>query len=230
LKRTLAHVVIAAATVGGITTAVSGMPASATAASPSIRSYSETLSITFTGVGKDANFLDHTYRSQQVVLSPAIAYYRVVRHETVSLLNKQSIFKGQYYLVAGKDYAELNGAKTWTMTPAAPGEVSKDAVTLNLMIGLAKFRAIPGVTRSAPHQYQVTGTPAKVGGFLTFEYGITARELTSLGIKSVTLTLVTDSAGRPVTYTIVAKSKLRKVVITEIVTGYNQPVTIKAPA
>lgn|SRR5579859_930545 len=226
MQRILASVVIAAIAASGMTTAFWYTSASA---SPAIRSYSETVSISLTGEGKDASFLDHTYRSQQVTLSPAIAYLRQVRRTSVSLQNKQTIFKAQYCLVGGKDYAELNGAKAWTMTPAAPGELRRDAVTLNVMAGLAKFRAIPGVTRSAPRQYQVTATPAQVGAFLAFEYGITARDLASVGIKVVTITLTTDSAGRPLTYTVLAKSKLRKVVITDTITGYNQPLTITAP-
>lgn len=227
MKHALASIVITALTAGGVATAVSGVPASA--AAQGVRTYSETVSITITGKGKDAKFLDHTYFSQQVILRPGIAFYRLLRHETVSPQGKQSIFKGQYYLVGGNDYSELNGAKTWTMTPAAPGEVSRDATTLNVMLGLAKFRAIPGLTRSAPHEYQVTGKPAAVGAFLAFEYGITAHDLTSMGIKSVTITLTTDSAGRPLTYTVVAKSKLRKIVVTETVSGYNQPLTIQPP-
>lgn len=228
MKHALASIVITALTAGGVATAVSGAPASA-AAAQGVRTYSETVSITITGKGKDAKFLDHTYFSQQVILRPAIAFYRLLRHETVSSQGKQSIFKGQYYLVGGNDYSELNGAKTWTMTPAAPGEVSRDATTLNVMLGLAKFRAIPGLTRSAPHEYQVTGKPAAVGAFLAFAYGITAHDLTSMGVKSVTITLTTDSAGRPLTYTVVAKSKLRKIVVSETVSGYNQPLTIQPP-
>jgi hypothetical protein len=227
LKQRIAAAVIVTAAITGTTEIT---VTTAAAAAPSVRTYSETASITLTGLGRHASFLDHRYRSQQVILSPSLSYYRVSRNDSISLQGKETITKGQFYLVGGSDYAELNGVKTWTVTPATPGELRGDAVALNPADGLARFRAIRGATLTAPRQHQVACTPGQAGAFLALEFGLSTRDLASAGIKLVTITLLTDSAGRPLTYTVVAKSKLEKLAITETFTGYNQPLTITAPA
>jgi hypothetical protein len=96
-------------------------------------------------------------------------------------------------------------------------------------VSLAMFSKLPGVRRVSPGHYSVTGPLAKISPFVRHEFSLSANPFAGTGTKTLTVTVVLDSGGRPVKITASGRSASNVFTATETFSHYNKPVTITAP-
>jgi hypothetical protein len=227
MKRHLAAIATAAIAASSVAIAVA--PGASAAAQAPIRTYHYSENFNLTGLGRDAGWYYRGTSSQVTSLSGRLARSGSTHEKYFNSHDKLQTVTEDDYIVDGRYYVKSANAKTWTTTKATAAEQREDARALDPYDVEALFNAIPGVRLVATGHYRVTGTPAQVGSFLNYEYGITAKDLTEAGIKSVTVNLFAGPAGRPLEFSVSAHSSLESVAITEKFFDYNKPVSIKAP-
>jgi hypothetical protein len=218
--------IAAVATVAG-TLALAPSADAATGLELSASTYHEAINFNLVGLGSQAHWYNHYNATELVVLRPDFEYYTAYRARGFNQSTGKPLDDAvKIYIVDGINYVQVNGGK-WT-------ENKKPIATLNSYYlnpanGLAKLTAIPGAALVGTGHYQVSTTPARANGFLDFEYGLTAADLDSFGVKTVTMNAWTDSDGLVVKYLITAHSAEENVYIVETFSDYNQPLTITAP-
>jgi hypothetical protein len=227
MKRHIAAIATAAIAAGSVAIAVA--PGANAAAQAPIRTYHWSESLNLTGLGQDAGWYYRGSSSQVTSLSGRLAQSGSIHQKYFNSHDKLQSVAEDDYIVGGRYYEKNENAKTWTMTKETAAEQREDAQALDPYDTEASFQALSGVRLVGTGHYQVTGTPAQVDSFLNYEYGLTTKDMTSGGIKSVTVNMLVGPAGRPLEFSVSAHSSLEKVTITEKFSDYNKPVTIKAP-
>jgi len=227
MKRHIAAIATAAIAAGGVALAVApGVNASAQAP---IRTYHYSENFNLTGLGQDAGWYDRFSSKQTANLSGRLAMSEGEQAKYFNSHDKLVSNDSMAYIVNGRFYSKNDGASIWTSTKLTAAQQRVVAQDLDPYYSAALIYALPGIRPVGAGHYQVTGTPAQMSPFLTHEYGLTANDLTSGGIKAVTVNLFVGPAGRPLEFTVSAHSSLENVTIAEKFSDYNKPVTIKAP-
>lgn len=191
-----------------------------------IRTYTEQGSVNFTAIGRGTSYYSRHWGNERVELSPRLAFAANL-HDTYRL-NGVHTSSSQLDIVGGRLYTRT-GNGPWKSTTLTPSQLRTWAQELNPYVTLAKFNALPEVKRVAAGHFRVTGTYAKIGSFLSWEYGLTAASFKGSNIKTFTIDLWADSKGRPVKIAGAARSSNIAFSVTETFANYNKPVVIRVP-
>jgi hypothetical protein len=223
MKRRLT-VIAASALTAAISVGIS--PAAHAAAKVPIRTYTERFSVDFTGFGKYAGFYSRYTGGEKVALRPHLA----LDTTWSNVFNLHGVHRqsGQADIGGSRLYSR-NGTAKWSVTKLTAKQVSTFAYQYSPYTTQAKFDAMPGVHRITARHYQVKGTYAQVGSFLTSEFRLTAESFKGTNFKTFTIQLWLDSSARPTKITATASSSLYKFSATETFANYNTPLTIKIP-
>jgi hypothetical protein len=200
-------------------------PLSANAASgPSIRTYTETASMSFTGPGR---FYDDVTEAEKVTLQPALA----VSSFTANKYNEHGFHEQitQFDIVGGISYTRSNDKGAWTKQRLSRSALAANGRTLDPLDSLAKFKAIPGVHPAGTGHYTVTASFADVLPFLSFEYDVQASDFQGMNLRQLTANMWLDGSGRPVKFTVTGRAGNQSFSVTENFANYDAPVTITAP-
>jgi hypothetical protein len=217
--------VIAASALAATLTLAISPGANASPKAP-IRTYTEQGSVNFTGLGGNASFYSRDWGNERVELGPHLAF--AANEHSAFRLNGVHTSSSQLDIVGGRIYTRT-GNGPWTGKTLTGGQLRTWLQELNPYVALAKFDALPGVRRVAAGHYRVTGSYAKVGSFLSWEYGLTATSFKGTNIKTFTIDLWVDSKGRPVKITGAARSSNTAFSVTETFGNYNKPLVIRVP-
>ncbi len=200
--------------------------ANAVAKAP-IRTYTEQASISFTGIGPDKGFFSKAKGAETVALSPRLALAST--SGTSDRINgKVKNTSGRLDIVGNHTYVKQGGGHWVVGTLTAKARASYEQL-LNPYVSLAMFSKLPGVRRVSPGHYSVTGPLAKISLFVRYEFSLSANPFAGTGTKTLTVTVVLDSGGRPVEITASGRSASNVFAATETFAHYNKPVTITAP-
>ena len=216
-----------AVAVGAVVASASYADATAVTTAP-VRTFHEALNFNLVGTGSLAGWYRHLNALQLVVLSPRLEYYTTFRDEGFDSNGKLVKTNEVDYIVGGSQYTRVNSGR-WSVQKQSPAQLRADVYAFNTAVGLAKFKAIPGIKLVAPHHYQVTASRAHANAFLTYEYGLTSSDLADGHIAAVTIGVWTDSSGYLTKIMVTAKSAEESVYSVETFTDYNKPLTITAP-
>ncbi|MGD0241421.1 MAG: hypothetical protein ABSB59_13995 [Streptosporangiaceae bacterium] len=221
MRRSLAVIAVSAAAACAFS-----LNANAAAKAP-IRTYTEQASIAFTGIGPDQGFYSKGGGAETVVLSPRLALASTSGTSN-RLSGKVHNTSSRFDIVGSHTYVK-QGSGRWVIGTLTAKVRADDEQALNPYTSLARFDQLPGVRRVSPGHYRVTGPLAKLGPFVRYEWGLAANAFEGSGIKTLTVTAVLDSGGRPVTFTASGRSANNVLTATETFGHYNKPVTIAAP-
>lgn len=192
-----------------------------------ILTYTERASINFTGLSGRIVYYSRHWGNERVELSPHLAFASNL-HNTYRLNGVVHTSSGQMDIVGGRIYTR-NGNGPWTGKTLTRSQLRTWRRELNPYVTLLKFDALPGVRHLAARHYRVTGTYARIGSFLSWEYGLTAASFRGSNIKIFAINLWTDAKGRPVKITGAGRSSTTKFSVTETFGNYNKPVVIRVP-
>jgi hypothetical protein len=221
MRRSLIVVAVSAAAA-----CVFSLNANAAAKAP-IRTYTEQATLSFTGIGSDKGFYSREAAGERVALSPrlALASTNSTSYRLNGVVHNAS---SRFGIVGGHTYLK-KGAGPWVTSTLSAKAKAGDEQALNPYVSLARFDKLPGVHRVSPGHYRVTGPFAKISPFVRYEWGLAADAFAGTGTKTLTVTAVLDSGGRPVTFTASGRSASNVFTATETFGHYNKPVTITAP-
>jgi hypothetical protein len=191
-----------------------------------IRSYTEQGSIRFAALEGDKAYFSRNWGNEKVELTPHLAFSDNW-HSQYRLRGVHSS-SGQVEIVGGRLYTRTGNGR-WTVKRLTAKQRATWVRQLNPYVALAKFGSLPGVKRVAMRHFRVTGTYAKIGSFLSWEYGLTAASFRGSNIKIFAINLWTDAKGRPVKITGAGRSSTTKFSVTETFGNYNKPVVIRVP-
>jgi hypothetical protein len=222
--RWLAAIAVAATGVGLFALA----PAATAASAAPIRSYHEAVNFNLDGYGTLAGWFYHYVGSEQVTLSPHLAYFSTFHNSGFGNNDKPMATIEQQYLVNGVTYTKKNGG-SWSESKQTAADLSSDAYSLDSSKGAAMVEAIPGAALIGAGHYQAEATVQQANNFLTFEYGLTEKDLSNGDIKTITINAWVDAEGRPLKYVITAHGQNESIDVVETFGDYNARLTIKAP-
>jgi hypothetical protein len=197
------------------------------AAKAPIRTYAEQASISFTGTGSDKGFFSKERGGETVALSPRLALSSTSRTSN-RLDGKVQDTSSRFDIVGNHTYLK-KGSGRWVVGNLTAKARVNDEHALNPYASLAMFGKLPGVRRVSPGHYSVTGPFAKISPFVRYEFGLAANAFAGTGTKTLTVTVVLDSGGRPIRITASGRSASNVFAATETFAHYNKPVTITAP-
>ena len=221
MRRFLAVTVISAAAA-----CVFSSNANAAAKAP-IRTYTEQASVSFTGIGPDQGFYSKGRGGARVALSPRLALAST--YVTSNRINgKVGSTSSRFDIVGNHTYLRKGSGRWVTGTLTAKARAT-DEQALNPYVTLAHFDKLPGIRRVSPGHYSVTGPFAKISPFVLYEWGLASDAFKGSGTKTLAVTMVLDSGGRPVRITASGRSANNMFAATETFAHYNKPVTITAP-
>jgi hypothetical protein len=197
------------------------------AAKAPVKTYTERISISFTGIGRDKGFFSKEQGAETVALSPRLAL------ATSSVLSQRLDGKvtnssSRFDIVGNHTYLK-QGSGRWVVGNLTAKARANDERLLNPYVSLAMFSKLPGVRRVSPGHYSVTGPFAKISPFVRYEFSLVSTAFAGTGTKTLTVTAVLDSGGRPVKFTASGRSANNVFAATETFAHYNKPVTITAP-
>jgi hypothetical protein len=201
-------------------------PAANAAAKAKILTYTEQASFDFTGLGADAGNYFRTWQNERVELGPRLEF--AYNWHDKNRLNGVHSSSGQTVIVGDRRYTR-SGSGPWTSKALTAKQRRAYEYGLDPNVTLAKFYASPGIKRVAAGHYRVTGTYARVGSFLFYEYGMTASFFKGSNVKTFTIDLRVDRSRRPVKVTVTGRSSTWEFSITEAFAHYNKPVVIRVP-
>jgi hypothetical protein len=134
------------------------------------------------------------------------------------------------YLVGRSVYVSSSNAPGWKVTQEPAATIAKWAAQSGPGVELTAFRAIPSVRLVGTRHYQVTCTVAQAKGFYTAAYGTHEfAQFRDSGIKTLTISVWVDSAGRLIKDTVTGRSLTWAISAVETFASYNKPLTVKAP-
>ena len=197
------------------------------AAKAPIRTYTEQASLSFTGIGPVKGFYFKEWGGEKVALSPRLAVASNVR-TSFRLQGVVHNASRLFDIVGNHTYTKANNGRWVTGTLSAKA-LASDERAANPYVSLALFGRLPGVRRVSPGHYSVTGPFAKISPFVRYEFGLASNAFAGTGTKTLTVTAVLDSGGRPVAFTASGRSANNVFAATETFSHYNKPVTITAP-
>jgi hypothetical protein len=193
-----------------------------------IRTYTEHATVSFKGVGGGVKgYLSYGTDSESVILAPHLAL-KSSTGTYVVLQGHVSQSSGRFDIVGRHSYTKLGG-QPWMVESLSAASTAHYAQQLNPYIALSKFSVLPGIRRLSATRFTVTGSVSRISSFLSWEYSLPAKAFAGTGIRTVTVNLLLDNRGRPVKFTVAARSSTYVVSVTETFSNYNQPLTISAP-
>ena len=221
MRRLLALTVISAAAACALS-----LNANAAARAP-IKTYTERAGVSFTGIGRDKGFFSKEQGAETVALSPrlALASTSVLSQR---LDGKVTAISSRFDIVGNHTYLK-KGSGRWVVGNLTAKARATDEQALNPYVTLAHFDKLPGIRRVSPGHYSVTGPFAKISPFVLYEFGLASDAFKGSGTKTLAVTMVLDSGGRPVRITASGRSANNVFAATETFAHYNKPVTITAP-
>jgi len=221
MRRRLAVIAVSAAAACAFS-----LNANAAAKAP-IKTYTEQASLSFTGIGSDQGFYSKEWGGEKVMLSPRLALASTMRtsYRLHGIVHNAS---SQFDIVGNHTYVK-NGSGRWVTGTLSAKARASDARALDPYVSLALFDQLPGVRRVSPGHYGVTGPFAKISRFVRYEFGLASDAFAGTGTKTLTVTVVLDTGGRPVKITASGRSATNVFAATETFAHYNKPVTITAP-
>jgi hypothetical protein len=192
-----------------------------------IRTYAEQARLSFTGIGPVKGFYSREWGGEKVALSPRLAVASNVR-TSFRLQGVVHNASRLFDIVGNHTYTKANNGRWVTGTLSAKA-LASDERAADPYVSLALFGKLPGVRRVSPGHYSVTGPFAKISPFVRYEFGLASNAFAGTGTKTLTVTAVLDSGGRPVKFTASGRSANNVFTATETFSHYNKPVTITAP-
>jgi len=225
VKRQLAALATATVAAGTLFWVV---PSADAATRAPIRSYTDTVSFSQTGLGVDAGWYHHYSAIERVSMRPLAVADRYSQ-AWIDNHGRLRHYRGVWILAGGRTYARTDGARKWTVTKLTAADLRAEAASATSYYEMDNYLAIPGVVLVAPGHYQVTASVKNASTFLADSYGLPGKYLTEAGISKVTVDLFTDQSGRPVKIIVSGLGARERLAITETFTSYNQLVSIKAP-
>jgi hypothetical protein len=192
-----------------------------------IRTYTEETGISFTGIGPDKGFFSQAKGTETVALSPRLALAST--SATSDRINgKIKSTTGRFAIVGNHTYIKQGGGR-WVAGPLTAKARASYERLLNPYVSLAMFSKLPGVRRVSPGHYSVTGPLAEISPFVRHEFSLSPNPFAGTGTKTLTVTVVLDSGGRPVKITASGRSARNVFTAAETFGHYNKPVTITVP-
>jgi hypothetical protein len=207
--------------------AVLGFPPGAGAATRApIRAYTEQTLVAFTGGGSDAGYVSGGSDTEQVALLPHVALADNFRttYDSAGV----HLATGQVDIVGARKFVR-NGAGRWTILALDARALGRLAQDLSPYVTVARFDALPGIRRVGTRHYRVSGSYQQVGTFLAWQFGLTANSFAGRGITTLSIDLILDTSGRPVSIAAAGHSPAMRFVAAETFARYNQPESISAP-
>jgi hypothetical protein len=221
MRRSLAVIAVSAAAA-----CVFSLNANAVAKAP-IRTYTEQATVSFTGIGSDKGFYSKARGGATVMLSPrlALASTDTTSYRLHGVVHNAS---SRFDIVGSHTYLKKGNGR-WVTSALSAKAKAGDEQALNPYVSLARFDKLPGVHRVSPGHYSVTGPFATISPFVRYEWGLAADAFAGTGTKTLTVTAVLDSGGRPIGFTASGRSANNVFTAAETFGHYNKPVTITAP-
>ncbi len=140
------------------------------AAKAPIRTYTEQVSIAFTGIGPDRGFYSKERGGEKVVLSPRLAL--AVTSVTSNRINGKVSSTSTGFDIVGNHTYLRKGSGRWVTGTLTAKARATDEQALNPYVTLAHFDKLPGIRRASPGHYSVTGPFAKISPFVLYEFGL----------------------------------------------------------
>lgn len=197
------------------------------AAKAPIKTYTEQVSLSFTGIGSAKGFYSKEWGGEKVALSPRLAVATNVR-TSFRLQGVVHNASKLFVIVGNHTYVKADNGRWVTGTLSAKARAT-DERAADPYVTLAQFGKLPGVRRVSPGHYSVTGPFAKISPFVRYEFGLASDAFAGTGTKTLTVTVTLDSGGRPVEITAAGRSANNVFTATETFSHYNKPVTITVP-
>ena len=161
------------------------------------------------------------------MLSPRLAAAQNL-HTSYRLRGVVHNVSSWFVIVGNHTYLKKNTGLWVTGILTAKG-LTADEQALSPYVTLAHFDKLPGIRRVSPGHYSVTGPFAKISPFVRDEFGLASNAFAGTATKTLTVTMVLDSGGRPVAITASGRSANNVFTATETFSHYNKPVTITVP-
>lgn len=203
--------------------AVAAGPAAYASTRASIRSYTESSSVSFKGVGSKKGYFLGWGGSERVVLSPHLTL------STISYSQRGSTRQSAQAVLIGDDYYMKEGDGSWKKQVYSAAYVADVAVGMSLYNEEQQFDALPRVRHASATESTVTGTIAQIDPFINDEYGVTLTNFKGSGITTLTADFWVDSSGRPVKVVVTGHSSDFDLSVVETFGSFNKPQTITAP-
>lgn len=233
------RILVAAATIAAIGgTAFAAMPnASASSSASTVRTFIDTWRIVATPIGsrarwcqKDPGGCEYVISDQNAtILKPSYEFQDTYRwsYPTTTGRSYNHVLS---YLVGRSFYTSASDAPTWKVTHETAATIASWAAQGGPGAELAAFRAIPSVLLVGTRHYRVTCTVARAKAFFSTAYGNDSfAQFKGTGIKSLTINVWVDSAGRLTKESVTGQSPTWAIAATETFTNYNKMLTVKAP-
>ncbi|MGD0241725.1 MAG: hypothetical protein ABSB59_15550 [Streptosporangiaceae bacterium] len=225
MKRFLAVTAVTASVAGMIFAAV---PATAAAAKPQVKAYTDSWNSNLTGTGTEKGwYLRASYRSR-VIRSPRLAFYVAVAHAARQTDGEILKSSQQQYFTGGHDYTKDSGQPGWIRTTPTASQIRGYEKSTDIHIVIAKLFALPALHRTGARHYHATDTVAQISGLLSYSFGLPEDFFYFNQFTSFAVSFSTDAEGRPVSLAITGTSSDMRLSIGDVFT-YNRPLTIKAP-
>jgi len=233
MKRVLAAAAAVAITAGAglaatatASSAANAAGAAHVAAKPSIRTFTEQQTITFRGSGQDKSYLSEMTGSESVILGRVLA----MKQAQSFLLELDGTHRSTASLVViGNHSYTRTGNGSWRVKVLSAAAQRLYRQEANPGVELARFFALHGVRRVGAGRYTVTGSLQAVVPFLSWAYGLTAKNFTGADPRAITVSVWTNRDGWPVEIRTTGQAASSLFSVTETFGNYNKSLSISKP-